>query len=501
MTTTAGGIVGSGRRGLMRVAVAGLLATASVVLLSGSAEDKRVSIYSTVANYSLPVVERNKQDYVGLLEVLEPLGTVSARVSGDHWKLRYNGADAEFTARKRGARTRNTNFDLSANFVLEGGRGLVPLTDLSSLLSRILGGPVTFNPRARRLFVGSVAIHFTAQVNATTSPKLIMNFSSPVNPAIATEPGKLRMTFSHDAVVAPSSPRLTFDSTVITSASFLENNGEAEVVITSTVPLLASFSNNGRTITVGPPPVAATAAQAPPPVASAPASPPTAAPASASSSVPAPAPAGPASLAGVPISNAPRYFAVVDASHGGDERGAALADQMAEKDVTLAFARVLRHELDNRGLRTLLIRDADTTLTLDQRATMTNATAPVIYLCVHATSEGTGVRLYTGLTASGGENVGPFLDWDTAQSPFQGLSDAAATSVAAALHDKQISVRTLTAPLRLLNNITTGVVAIEISPPGGDIAQLNSAAYQQPLAAAVAAGVADARDKLQAARR
>src|SRR5271167_3237947 len=100
----------------MRVAVAGLLAIASVVLLSGSAEDRRVSIYSTVANYSLPVVERNRLDYVGLLEVLEPLGTVSARANGDHWRLRYNGADAEFTAGKRGARIGNTKFDLSANF-------------------------------------------------------------------------------------------------------------------------------------------------------------------------------------------------------------------------------------------------------------------------------------------------------------------------------------------------------------------------------------------------
>jgi N-acetylmuramoyl-L-alanine amidase len=485
----------------MRVAVAGLLAIASVVLLSGSPEDKRVSIYSTVANYSLPVVERNKQDYVGLLEVLEPLGAVSARVNGNHWKLRYNGTDAEFTARKRGARARNTNFDLSANFVLEGGRGLVPLTDLSGLLSRILGGPVTFNPKARRLFVGSVAIHFTAQVSDVTTPKLIMNFTSPVNPAIATEPGKLRMTFSHDAVVAPSSPRLTFDSTVITSASFLENNGEAEMVITSTVPLLASFSNDGRTITVGPPPVAATAAQASPPAAAAPASlsaPPTA---PATASVPAVAPAVPTSGAGAPVSGALHYFAVVDASHGGDERGAALTDLIAEKDVTLAFARLLRHELDSRGLRTLLVRDSDTTLTLDQRATMTNAAAPVVYLCVHAASEGSGVRLYTGLRASGGESSSPFLDWNSAQSPFQALSDAAATSVAEALHGKQISVRTLTAPLRPLNNITTAAVAIEIAPPGDDISRLNSAAYQQPIAAAVAAGVADARDKLQAARK
>jgi N-acetylmuramoyl-L-alanine amidase len=480
LTTTASGIGIADRRALKRVMVIGLLAIASVVLLSGSPEEKRVSIYSTIANYSLPVVERNQLDYVGLLEGLEPLGTVSARVNGDHWRLRYNDAVAEFTANKRRARVRETDFDLPANFILEGGRGLVPLAGLSTLLSRILGGPVTFNPSSRRLFVGSVAVHFTAQVSNTTPPKLIMNFSSPVNPTIATEPGRLRMTFSHDPVVAPGFPRLTFDSALITSANFMESNGEAEIIISSTVPVLASFSNNGRTITIEPPASAATAAPMPP------------------LGMPPVVPPGVASTASPDTAH---YFAVVDASHGGDERGAALTEQMAEKDVTLAFARLLRQELDRRGLRTLLVRDADTTLTPDQRATMTNAAAPAIYFCVHAASQGTGVRLYTALTAPGGGNASPFLDWDTAQAPFESLSDAAATSVAAALHSKQFSVRTLTVPLRPLNNITTAALAIEIAPPGGDISRLNSAAYQQPIAAAVAAGVADAREKLQAVRR
>lgn len=489
MTTTAGGTASSERRGFRRVAVGFLLAIASVALLSGSPEEKRVSIYSTIANYSIPVVERNKLDYVGLLEGLEPLGTVSARVNGDHWRLRYNDVFAEFTANKRRARVREKDFDLPANFILDGGRGLVPLAGLSGLLSRILGGPVTFTPSSRRLFVGSVAVHFTAQVSNTAPSKLIMNFTAPVNPTIATEPGKLRMTFTHDPVVAPGSSRLTFDSPSITSASFAESNGEAELVITSTVPVLASFSNNGHTITVGPPPAATVqispAAQTPEPAALA----------------PAPATAAPTNVASPPPSAAPHYFAVVDASHGGDERGAALTDQMAEKDVTLAFARLLRQELDSRGLRTLLVRDADTTLTPDRRATMTNAASPAIYVCVHAASQGTGVRLYTALTGTSGGNAGPFLDWDTAQTPFQALSDAAATSVAAALHGKQFSVRTLTAPLRPLNNITTAAIAIEIAPPTGDISQLNLTAYQQPIAAAVAAGVADARDKLQAARK
>lgn len=474
------------RRGIIRIMVSVLLAIASVILLSGSAEEKRVSVYSTIANFSLPVVERNKLDYVGLLEVLEPLGTVSGRVNGSRWRVRYNDTDAEFTAGNRVARARGTDFYLSANFVLEGGRGLVPLADLSSLLSRILGGPVTFNPSARRLFVGSVAVHFTAQVSNTTPPKLIINFTAPVNPTIATEPGKLRMTFTHDPVVAPGSAKLTFNSAIITSASFLESNGEAEVVIATSVPVLASFSNNGRTITIEPPPLATSAAQAALPM----------------TAVVAPTPsAAPASVASVQVPTAAPYFAVVDASHGGEERGAALTEQMAEKDVTLAFARLLRQELDSRGLRTLLVRDGDVTLTLDQRAAMTNAAQPAIYLCVHAASQGTGVRLYTALGESGGEAIGPFLDWDTAQAQFQGLSDAAATSVAAALHSKQLLVRNIAAPLRPLNNITTAAIAIEITPPAGEVARLDSAAYQQPIAAAVASGVADARDKLQAGRR
>src|SRR5581483_11734978 len=84
----------------------------------------------------------------------------------------------------------------------------------------------------------------------------VMSFSSPVNPAIATEPGKLRMTFTHEPVVAPGSQVLTFDGKTIPSASFQESNGAAEIVVNSTSPVMASFSNDGRTITIAPPALA-----------------------------------------------------------------------------------------------------------------------------------------------------------------------------------------------------------------------------------------------------
>src|SRR5277367_2822640 len=247
------------------VPAAGAFATAiflaSALLLYSTPEEKRVSIYSNAANYSLPVLERNGDEYVGLLELFEPLGAVSAKTSGPHWKFHYYDVESEFTAGKTRARIHGSDYDLPSNFLLENGRGLVPLSCLGTLLPRILGGPVTFNQSAGRLFIGNVAVHFTAQVSQTAPPRLVMNFTSPVNPTISTEPGKLRMLFTHEPLVAPGSRALTFDSKTIPSASFQESNGAAEVVVSGTVPLMANFSNDGRTITISPPQTA----PAPPP--------------------------------------------------------------------------------------------------------------------------------------------------------------------------------------------------------------------------------------------
>src|SRR5437660_4835489 len=130
---------------------------------AGSADEKKITIYSTITNFSLPIYDRNAVEYVGLLEVTEPLGAVSSRTDGLHWKMRFNDADAEFTAGKNRAKIRGRDIDLPATFLLESGRGLVPLTSLGTILPRILNTVVTFNPGSRRLFVGNVATHFTAQ--------------------------------------------------------------------------------------------------------------------------------------------------------------------------------------------------------------------------------------------------------------------------------------------------------------------------------------------------
>src|SRR5258706_4540366 len=229
-----------------------LLLAFLVATLSAAPPEKRLSIYSTAANYSLPIVQRQNHDYVGLLELLDPLGKVSAKSEPPRWRIHYNNILGDFTASKTHARIQGRDTDLSGKFLMENGRGLVPLASLSSLLPRLLGGPATLHQESGRLFIGDIATHFTASVSPDDASHLILHFTAPVNPSVASEPGKLRMTFSHEPVTAPASPTLTFDSKTIPSAIYSENNGAAEIAVTTTIPLLASFSPDGRTITLAP---------------------------------------------------------------------------------------------------------------------------------------------------------------------------------------------------------------------------------------------------------
>jgi N-acetylmuramoyl-L-alanine amidase len=476
-----------GRIRLQIVTVISAVAIGSVLISIGSSDQKRISIYSGNANYTLKVSDRDGKEYVDLLELLQPLGATSARSDRASCRLRFGNVESEFTAEKTRARIRGGDFDLGAKFKLENARGLVPLASLSTLLPQFLGTPVMFRESSRRLFIGNVSVHFTAQVNRANPPSLVMEFSSPVNPMIATEPGKLRMVFTHEPLVPPGSQTLTFDSKIIPSASYLESNGAAEIAVNSNAPLFASFSNDGRTITIAPALQKQSLASS-----------------SAAEQQPASVAAIPQPLAGVPpqpnSNPTVPHFAVVDASHGGDERGAALSDQLAEKDVTLTFARRLKEELEAHGLSTQLLRDGDVSLTVDKRATLTNAAHPAVYICLHASSEGNGIHLYTAMLPAGAESRGQFLDWDTAQSASRATSQMVEASLAAEFEKRQVAVRSLVAPLRPLNNVTAAAIAIEVAPPVGGITELNSPRYQQLISESIASGVLAVRDRLGTAR-
>jgi len=443
---------------------------AFLALLLPAQQEKLLTVYSPQVSYSVAVVERDGREYVGVLDLLQPLGAASARQDGDTWKVRFNSAEAEFKPGKQKAKVGGKTVKLGAPVLQDKQRALIPLASVAPVLSQLSAMPAAFHEGARRLFLGNVGTQFSAELEKTP-PKLVLRFTAPVNPTIATEPGRLRMIFTREPLLAPASlPAL--DDKLITGASFAERNGAAELTIAAGAPLMATFSDEGRTITISAVP-ALRAQAAPPPAVPGP---------------PAVAPPAPAAPAPAPLR--PRPVVVIDPAHGGDDRGAILADNLAEKDVTLAWARRLRAALERHGIAVILLRDSDAALTSDERAALANAAHPAAFISLHAGAASRAVRIYTAHLPDTTRKPGAFLPWDTAQASFLDSSRSLAGSIAEELSKRNLPVSAAPVLMRPLNNLAAAAIAVEVTATAAEVLALLAPEYQQSICAALADGIA-----------
>jgi N-acetylmuramoyl-L-alanine amidase len=193
---------------------------------------------------------------------------------------------------------------------------------------------------------------------------------------------------------------------------------------------------------------------------------------------------------------------VIDASHGGRERGAALSAKLAEKDVTLALARALRKQLTERGMSSLMVRDSDNTLTPDQRAVLTNTSQAAVYVAIHAGGLDRGVRVYTSMLSPADAPRGPLVPWEQAQAAFLRSSRLVGSSILDELGKSHVRVASdpLPAPVRPLNNIAAAAVAVEVGPLGNDMESVSNPDYQEVVVKALASALATVRPKVERAR-
>jgi N-acetylmuramoyl-L-alanine amidase len=220
------------------------------------------------------------------------------------------------------------------------------------------------------------------------------------------------------------------------------------------------------------------------------------------SATPRPSPAASASPSPTPGAaekvTQPEFLVIIDPSHGGDDKGVVFAPRVFEKDLTLAVARSLRKELQDRGIAVHLLRDSDAGIPLERRAELCNQQRPSLYVAVHAGEPGKGVRVYSALLPSVQQAVSGFLSWDAAQAPALKNSNAVAGAVTRELRKKDLKVRELKAFLRPLNNIVVPAIAVELAAYRSDFHALESARLQNAVAGAVASGIAQMRSQLGA---
>ena len=89
---------------------------------------------------------------------------------------------------------------------------------------------------------------------------------------------------------------------------------------------------------------------------------------------------------------------VIDAGHGGYDRGGIPGQRVSEKDMTLDVARRLRSVLAASGYRVVMTRDSDVFVPLGTRCAIANAYRNALFVCVHfnsATRRGaSGIETY-----------------------------------------------------------------------------------------------------------
>ncbi len=457
-----------------------------------SAQQKSLSVYAPQMYYQVTIVDHGGKDYVGLIDLLEPIGRIESKADGKKWKLRFTGVgptvEAEFQDGKTGSKIRGNNFNLSGNFVLEGDRGYVSVASLTNLLPRMTDRTADLHAAARRLFIGATAMKLSLDLHHAPD-QLVARFPAPVSPQISSDGVHLQIVFSRDPVV-PGAGAANYSEPPFASSNVSEANGSVVLNVVGTTPLQAQFSDGGKTLTIS----AVNPPAAPAPAAPAAAGQQAATPESTPTSSPAESAAAPA-----PKPRPTRTLVILDAGHGGDERGAQLTETLNEKDVSLALARRIQHELEIRGIPVSLLRSGDTTLTADQRAGTANSMRPALYVSVHAATLGTGVRIFTAMIPPAtAANRRAFLSWDAAQAAFVSGSDAAAGAIAGECKNRNLPVQSLAAPVRPLNNIAAPAIAIEIAPQGDTVESITDAKYQQDIAAAIASGIANVRGKLEA---
>lgn len=74
---------------------------------------------------------------------------------------------------------------------------------------------------------------------------------------------------------------------------------------------------------------------------------------------------------------------VIDAGHGGHDRGGVPGQRISEKDKALDVALRLQRILNGNGYRTIMTRDSDVFISLGQRVAIANANRNAIFVSVH----------------------------------------------------------------------------------------------------------------------
>jgi N-acetylmuramoyl-L-alanine amidase len=206
----------------------------------------------------------------------------------------------------------------------------------------------------------------------------------------------------------------------------------------------------------------------------------------------------------------PFALVILDPGHGGQDSGA-IAGNVFEKDLTFDIAQRVNRILHAQGILTLLTRNADSYVSLNDRAQLINRAENAVVISIHfndgARPEVSGIETYfAAQQANGGATMPswlPFLQKIARARPnIESQSLAQFIQVQLVAHTQAINRGTKAQQFYVLANVRHPAVLVE----GGfltnrnEIGKLADANYREQLAVAISDGILNYRETVQKTR-
>jgi N-acetylmuramoyl-L-alanine amidase len=459
---------------------------------------------------SLSTVTQNNQEYVTLDDLAAAFGLTfkEDRLAGG-MTITARGRTIIVTADQSVVSVAGRLVSLTAAPTRQGARWLIPLDFLPRALGLALDTRIELRRNARLIIVGDLRVpRVVARIEAGASGATVtFDITPPGMVRLSTEPGRLLMTFDADAVdlVLPSLPPQDFLQAIqpgdtpttvrlVTGPKFgmhrlttTQPDASSSRAVIELLPFTTEAASPALPTLPGPP-------------------------------VDVPNP--------LPVPSTGVRTIVIDPGHGGEETGAQGGRGTVEKDVTLSVARRLRTLIESRlGLRVFLTRDADQTMSLDDRSAYANSQKADVFVSIHAnaavrpgmkgaevyclsidraaaeagrTAESSDAQL---ATLGGGTRTIDLILWETAQARYLEQSNALAAFVEQALRRRvEMSPRAVQqAPFRVLVGANMPAVLVEIgylSNPDQEQA-IASGSYQDTVAQALLDAIVQFREHVE----
>jgi len=169
---------------------------------------------------------------------------------------------------------------------------------------------------------------------------------------------------------------------------------------------------------------------------------------------------------------------VVDAGHGGHDRGGAPGQRVPEKPYTLDVALRLASTLRENGFRVLLTRDGDYFVGLRERCEVANAQPNAIFVSVH----------FNGAPRTGADGVETYYYWPQSAALAQAVHRR--LLAATGLEDRHVRQR----GFFVIRRSRPPAILVEpgfLSNPEDAARVSGSPAYRQRIADAIARGIMD----------